>query len=64
MQSVLLVLCAARAASAGRIASPAVRDVMTLSYDQVRRPIYKSAVQRYRKYEAHLGPLKQALGWH
>jgi hypothetical protein len=34
---------------------------MTLSYDQVRRPIYKSAVQRYEKYEAHLGPLKQAL---
>ena len=39
----------------------AERDVMTLSYDQVRRPIYKSAVQRYKKYEAHLGPLKQAL---
>ncbi|MHC4969942.1 MAG: tetratricopeptide repeat-containing sulfotransferase family protein [Planctomycetota bacterium] len=38
------------------------RDVMTLSYDQVRRPIYKSSVRRYKKYEAHLGPLKQALG--
>ncbi len=37
------------------------RDVMTLSYDQVRRPIYKSAVQRYKKYEAHLDPLKKAL---
>jgi hypothetical protein len=37
------------------------RDVMNLSYDQVRRPIYKSADQRYRKYEAHLGPLEQAL---
>jgi hypothetical protein len=37
------------------------RDVMTLSYDQVRRPIYKSAVQRYKKYEAHLGPLTEAL---
>ena len=37
------------------------RDVMTLSYDQVRRPIYASAVKRYEKYRAHLGPLEQAL---
>ncbi len=38
------------------------RKVMTLSYDQVRRPIYKSAVARYEKYRAHLGALEEALG--
>ncbi len=38
------------------------RQVITLSYDQVRRPIYQSAVARYEKYRAHLGPLKEALG--
>lgn len=40
----------------------AERNVLTLSYDQVRRPIYTSAVKRYEKYEAHLGPLRKALG--
>ncbi len=34
----------------------------TLSYDQVRRPLYASAIGRYRNYERHLGPLKEALG--
>jgi tetratricopeptide (TPR) repeat protein len=38
------------------------RTVMTLSYDQVRQPIFKSAVKRYEKYEQFLGPLKEALG--
>lgn len=38
------------------------RDVITLSYDQVRKPIFKSAVKRWKKYEAHLGTLKSALG--
>lgn len=37
------------------------RDVTTLSYDQVRRPIYQSAVKRWMKYEQFLGPLKEAL---
>jgi len=37
------------------------RAVMTLSYHQVSKPIYQSAVARYRKYEAHLGPLLEAL---
>ncbi len=37
------------------------RTVMTLSYDQVRKPIFKTAVQRYKKYEEFLGPLKAAL---
>jgi len=40
----------------------AKRDVATLSYDQVNKPIYKSAVARYKRYDKHLGPLKEALG--
>ena len=38
------------------------RAVQTASADQVRRPIYASSVGRWRAYEAHLGPLKRALG--
>ena len=38
------------------------RTVMTLSYDQVRRPMYGSSVGRWRRYESHLGPLKDGLG--
>jgi hypothetical protein len=38
------------------------REVRTVSYDQVRRPIYGSAVGRHRNYEKHLGPLREALG--
>ncbi|MBT8485462.1 MAG: tetratricopeptide repeat protein [Phycisphaerales bacterium] len=37
------------------------RDVITLSYDQVRRPIYKTAIKRYEKYDEFLGPLRAAL---
>jgi len=37
------------------------RAVLTLSYDQVRQPIYKSSMKRYEKYEQFLGPLKEAL---
>lgn len=33
------------------------RTVMTLSYDQVTRPIYTSSVARYRNYEKHLAPV-------
>lgn len=40
----------------------AKRVVNTLSYDQVRRPIYKKSVARWRHYEAYLGPLKEVLG--
>lgn len=36
--------------------------VKTASWDQVSKPIYKSAVQRWRRYEKHLGPLIEALG--
>jgi len=38
------------------------RSVATASYDQVRRPIYKGSIGRWRRYEAHLGPLLEALG--
>jgi tetratricopeptide (TPR) repeat protein len=38
------------------------RYVKTASRDQVRKPIYQSSVGRWRNYEAHLQPLKDALG--
>ena len=37
------------------------RFVNTVSYDQVRKPIYQSSVGRWRRFEAHLGPLQKAL---
>jgi tetratricopeptide (TPR) repeat protein len=42
------------------------RVVLTASYDQVNRPIYSSSVGRYKNFQKHLGPLKEALaegGW-
>ena len=38
------------------------RAVRTASSEQVRRPIYREATDEWRAYEAHLGPLKDALG--
>lgn len=38
------------------------RTVSTASVWQVRQPIYKGSVERWRKYEAHLAPLLEALG--
>ena len=38
------------------------RAVRTASSEQVRRPIYREAKDEWRAYEAHLGPLKAALG--
>jgi tetratricopeptide (TPR) repeat protein len=38
------------------------RPVRTASVAQVRQPIYKSSVERWRPYERHLGPLLEALG--
>jgi len=38
------------------------RAVRTASVAQVRQPIYKSSVERWRKYEKFLGPLLDALG--
>ena len=37
------------------------RRVLTLSSDQVNRPMYSSSVGRWRNYESHLGPLIDAL---
>jgi thioredoxin-like negative regulator of GroEL len=36
--------------------------VATASASQVRRPIFKGSVDRWRRYEAQLGPLIEALG--
>ena len=38
------------------------RDIRTPSRWQVRRPIYRESVERWRNYAKHLGPLEQALG--
>lgn len=35
--------------------------VETASQWQVRQPIYKDSLKRWRHYEQHLGPLKEAL---
>jgi tetratricopeptide (TPR) repeat protein len=37
------------------------RPVNTASHDQVRQPIYTSSVEKWRNYEAHLGPLQVSL---
>ena len=37
------------------------RFVNTASNEQVRRPLYKSSVQRWKNYEKHLVPLKTSL---
>ncbi len=37
------------------------RLVHTTSYDQVRRPLYRTSVHQYRHYESYLEPLKTAL---
>ncbi len=38
------------------------RVVLTASYQQVRHPIYSNSIGRWRRYEKHLGPLRDALG--
>ena len=38
------------------------RITTTLSYDQVRRPIYKESVGRWKNYREFLTPLEDALG--
>jgi hypothetical protein len=37
------------------------RTVATVSYWQVRQPLYQSSVGRWRNYEKNLGPLFAAL---
>ena len=38
------------------------RTVRTASYEQVRQPIYRSSIGRYKGFEPHIGPLLEALG--
>ncbi len=38
------------------------RAVRTPSAEQVRKPIYKEGLEQWRHFEAHLDPLKEALG--
>jgi hypothetical protein len=38
------------------------RNSKTASYDQVRQPIYRRSVRRWRNYEQYLQPLLDALG--
>jgi len=38
------------------------RAVRTASIAQVRQPIFRTSVERWRRYEKHLGPLFDALG--
>lgn len=38
------------------------RHVVTASYDQVRQPLYKSSVARWKHYERHLEPVCRILG--
>lgn len=38
------------------------RTVKTASIMQVRQPIYKTSVEKWRRYEKYLDPLRQALG--
>ena len=37
------------------------RDVNTPSYDQVRKPLYKKSVARWKNYEQHIRPLIERL---
>lgn len=38
------------------------RNIRTASVTQVRQPIYKTSIEKWRHYEKHLGPLLDALG--
>jgi hypothetical protein len=38
------------------------RAVVTPSAEQVRRPIFREALEQWRNFEPWLGPLKEALG--
>jgi len=38
------------------------RSVRTASVTQVRQPIYRSSIARWRRYEKHLAPLIEAIG--
>ena len=38
------------------------RDVRTISNMQVRKPMYKNSMNRWKHYEKHLQPLIEVLG--
>jgi tetratricopeptide (TPR) repeat protein len=38
------------------------RAIRTPSAEQVRQPVYKEGLEQWRHFEAHLGPLRDALG--
>jgi tetratricopeptide (TPR) repeat protein len=38
------------------------RDIRTASAGQARQPIYRTSLERWKPYQAHLGPLIEALG--
>jgi hypothetical protein len=38
------------------------RDILTVSSEQVRKPVYSDSVAQWRHYERWLDPLKSALG--
>ena len=38
------------------------RNIRTPSSEQVRQPIYDSALEQWRNFEKHLDPLIEALG--
>ena len=38
------------------------RSIRTPSAEQVRKPIYREGLEQWRNFEAHLDPLKEALG--
>src|SRR5262249_2543192 len=38
------------------------RPVWTASFLQVRQPMYRRSVSRWKRYDAHLGPLLEVLG--
>jgi hypothetical protein len=38
------------------------RAVRTVSSEQVRRPIYRDAIEHWHHFEPYLVPLRQALG--
>lgn len=40
----------------------AERTTVTASYDQVRRPMYRSSVARWKHYERYLEPLRRVIG--
>jgi hypothetical protein len=40
------------------------RQVVTASYDQVRKPLYNTSVGRWKNYERHLEPVSRILGLH